>query len=62
MECHAKKEAFERVKYPRREQLGVEEGSQIRPEEASFQDDLDADTLLHLVEPIMESIPSGSNL
>ena len=47
----SREEVFERVKSALGEQLGVEE-SEIT-NEASFQDDLDADSL-DLVEPIME--------
>ena len=47
----SREEVFERVKEVLKEQLGVEE-DQIT-EEASFQDDLDADSL-DLVELIME--------
>ena len=48
---HAREEVYERVKEVLTEQLGVEE-SEIT-EEASFQEDLDADSL-DLVELIME--------
>jgi acyl carrier protein len=47
----SREEVFERVKEVLTEQLGVDEGDIA--EEASFQDDLDADSL-DLVELIME--------
>ena len=47
----SREEIFERVKSVLREQLGVDEGEIT--EEASFQDDLDADSL-DLVELIIE--------